>query len=424
MTTDEYFLSTANPVANADQRDLEAKALRLLERPELQKARAVASFLWREVMEHPARDQMSRFDGMIDEYMFHYALRTVSSDACRPTVLRFMTPPHRWFGRDVPGSRWAGDSPDFTYRIIPVAHGSRYEIRGWATCANPPTVNYALMSDNTAAPGIMGLVDSLDVPTDGNGHFVITVDASPAEGRKNHLQTQPGAHQIWIRDALGDWLNQTPNALRIQRLAGEDRAPPSEEELAQRAAKGLLDGVYYAYYATRSTAARAPNQLDPPASSAPFGGMATQFTAKVNIVLADDEAMVITASGSGALFRNAVLHDLFLLSLDYWSRTGSLNMNQMAADADGRFTYVVAHEDPGVRNWLDTGGLRQTIFGQRWQAFRRDGSTETPTISARVVKLRDLEAALPTGVRRIDAAGRREQVAEREAGFKRRFIDR
>jgi hypothetical protein len=43
----------------------------------------------------------------------------------------------------------------------------------------------------------------------------------------------------------------------------------------------------------------------------------------------------------------------------YWSRTGSMNMSQMAAESDGSFTYVVAHQDPGVYNWLDTGGLHR-----------------------------------------------------------------
>jgi hypothetical protein len=61
-------------------------------------------------------------------------------------------------------------------------------------------------------------------------------------------------------------------------------------------------------------------------------------------------------------------------------------MTQMAEDADGHYTYVVAHQDPLVHNWVDTGGLRGTILWHRWQAFPRDSSGETPAISARTVK--------------------------------------
>jgi hypothetical protein len=423
MSPDQYFLSAENTLATTDQREVEDVALRVIERPELQKAKALATHLWREVAHYADRDQMSRFEGMIGEFVFHNALRAANCDPNVPRVSRFMAPAHHWFGRDVPGSRWAGDSPDFIYRIISVGHGGRYEIRGRATCAKPPTVNYALMSDNTAAPVILGLLDSLDMRFEANGDFVITVDERPADGRANHIQTVPGAYQIWVRDALGDWVGQSPNALRIDRLNAPDRPPLSEDEVAQRAARNVVDGLYYAYFCTRVTTALEPNVLHGPESSGPMGGMATQRSCRAYVSLEPDEAMIITTTAARALFRNAVLQDVFMLSLDYWARVNSLNMAQMAADEDGRFTYVIAHEDPGVHNWLDTGGLRRVIFGQRWQAFARDRAPEEPQVSARIVKFRDLDTALPDGVRRIDSAGRREQIAARAAGFRRRFLD-
>jgi hypothetical protein len=255
------------------------------------------------------------------------------------------------------------------------------------------------------------------------GEFTITLDHEPAAGRPNHIQTRPGADHLLIRDALGDWLGQGPNALRIRRIDAAHRAPLSDEELAQRAAHTLLESFYYTYYCTRSGSGQPPNQLRPPSSSAAFGGMATQWGTKGNLCLEDDEALVVTANSAGALFRNVVLTDAFFMSLSYWSRTTSLNMRQMAADQDGRFTYVVSHLDPGIHNWLDTCGLRRTIFGHRWQAFPPGHSGETPAFSARLVKFGDLEAALPPGVQRINDAGRRAQIAGRESGFKRRFID-
>lgn len=423
MANDAYFLSAQNPLATVDQRELEDRALRLLERPELKRARAIISVLWRNAAAYPARDQMERFEAMIDEYMFYHALRGANGDACDPKIVHLMSPPHRGFGRDLPGSRWGGDSPDFIYRLIPITHGASYEICGRPTCDDPPTVNYALMADTTAAPVTQSLLDSLDQTTDESGAFVITIDATQAEGRTNHLQTKPGADHIMIRDALGDWLTQTPNALRIRRIEAPDCAPLSDEELAQRAARNLLEGSYYSYYCSQSGSGQAPNALRAPMSSGAFGGMATQWGTKGNLCLEEDQALIVTANSAGAAFRNVALTDVFYVSLNYWSCTGSLNMTQMAADEDGLLTYVVAPQDPGVHNWLDTGGLRQTIFAHRWQAFARGGASETPTLSARVVKFRDLANELPLGVRRIDAVGRREQIARREAGFHRRFSE-
>ena len=423
MTSDTYFLSAENPIATVDQRELEATALRLLTRPELQRARAIATLLWRSAVAHPARDQMTRFENMIDEYVFYYSLRAANSDACYPKIARIMAPRHRWFGRDVPGSRWGGDSPDFIYRFFPTAHGGRYELRGRPTCDHPPLASYALMANNTAAPVTHGLLDGSEMTTEANGEFVMSIDAEPAQGRANHLQTQPGADHLLIRDALGDWLTQKPNSLRVRRLDDPDRAPLPDEELAPRAARNLLECLYYTYYCTQSGSGQPPNQLRAPSSSAAFGGMATQWSTKGNLCLEDDEALIVTANSAGALFRNVTLTDAFHMSLNYWSSTSSLNMTQMAADEDGHFTYVVAHQDPGVHNWLDTGGLRRTIFGHRWQAFPRNVSGETPTILARAVKFINLDKELPQGIKRIDVTARREQIARREIGFKRRFID-
>jgi hypothetical protein len=423
MSQPRYILSAENPIATVDQCEVETLAIRMLSRPELQRARSTATLLWRNAVAHPARAQMNRFDNMIDEYVFHYAFRAANSDGRRPRIARFMAPAHRWFGRDVPGSRWAGDSPDFIYRLIPIEHGGNYRLYVRPTCNEPPLATYALMADTTAAPVTQGLLDSLDMSADVDGTCTISVGPDPAAGRPNHLQTRPGADHLLIRDALGDWLTQRPNELHVQRLDRTSGPSPSDEELAQRAARTLLESLYYSYYCTRSGSGQPPNHIRAPSSSGAFGGMATQWGSKGNLCLEDDEALIVTTTAAGALFRNVMLTDAFHMSLNYWCHTSSLNMQQMQADRDGRFTYVVAHRDPGVHNWIDTTGLRQTIFGHRWQAFPRDHSGESPTVSANLVKFSALEAELPPGVHRIDAAARQTQQAQREAGFRRRFID-
>lgn len=412
---------SGNPLATADQREVEDRALALLERPELQRARTIATMLWQSVAAWPARDQADRFANMIDEYMFHHAFRAANGDPARPMVARFMAPAHHWFGRDLPGSRWAGDSPDFIYRTVPIAHGGRYVIEGRATCDLPPSVNYSLMADSTAAPVTLTLLDSLDMDIAADGSFAITIDENPAEDRRNHIQTRPGADFLMIRDALGDWLAQSANALTVRRL--DSAEPLSEDAMAQRAAKIAIEGVYYTYYCTRSGNGQPPNQVRPPMSSAAFGGMATQAGTKGNLELQPDDALIVRCNAAGAAFRNVTLTDAFHMSVEYWNRTSSFNMTQMAPDEDGDFTFVVAHRDPGVHNWLDTGGLVRTIFGMRWQAFDRSGEPNEPWLTVEHVKFDDLERSLPGGVARIDAAGRAKQLADRQAGFVCRFSE-
>ena len=412
-----------NPLATQAQRAVEDKAMALLARPEMERIRQVVTLLWNNATAWPSRDQRDRFQPMIDEYMFHHAMRAGNADADHPQATRFMAPPHHWFGRDVPGSRWAGDSPDFIYRTIPIAHGGRYEIHGTQSCTVAPTVNYSLMDNNSAAPVTQAILDSLDMAVAADGSFVITVDGEPAKGRKNHLQTRPGADFIMVRDAFGDWLNQSANSLEVTRL-NPDAGPKSEDDMARHLAKIAVDGVYYSCYITHSGNATGPNELRPPMSSGAFGGMPTQWGCKANLALDDDQALIVRSNAAGAQFRNLVLTDAFHISIEYWSRTSSLNMDQMVPDEDGDFTFVVSSRDPLIHNWLDNGGVRRTQFGQRWQAFTREAPNPDPWMTSRVVRFADLERELPGGVRRIDAGGRAAQIAARQAGFARRFEDK
>ena len=411
-----------NPVATTDQRDLEGRALELFARPELERARGVASQLWRQVMAHPAGEQLALFDDAMEEYAFHWVLRAVNGDASHPKVLRLMQPGARWFGRDVPGSRWGGDCPDFTYRIIPVSGDSRYELRVRPTCDRPPTVTYALMA-NAPTATMSGTVDGRDVPAESDGSYVITAGGEPADGRLSHLEVPPGDHYVMVRDAIGDWLEVTPNAIEVERLDPPAREPLSDDEIAARAAQLVADGVFFAYWTARSGFGAPPNTVRQPRSSGAMGGLAMQAGSSGNLRLAADEALVLTANGAGAAYRSFALLDVYYRSLEYWRRPTSLNMDQMAPDDDGGFTMVVAHEDPGVHNWLDTCGWEVLQWGHRWQAFPPEGPTETPALECRVVRFDDLDAALSPGVPRLTAAERGEQLARRAAGFASRFAE-
>lgn len=421
MTDLKPLIPGGNPIASAEQRLLEDRAMRLVADPLVRRARAMAGLLFGRVHLATPAEHMRRFDDAVDEYVFHYAMRAVASDGEYPVIVRFMTPPHHWFGRDVPGSRWAGDSPDFCYRIVTAVHGNRYVLRGRASCPRPPTSHYALMADNSAAPTILSLLDGLDIMMGSDGCFEITIGPEPADGRANHIQTSPGAYQIWVRDALQDWVAQSPNLLSIEKIGAPARDPLSDDELARWMDRSIRDGIYYSYYMTATATVKQPNAIMPVESSGAFGGMASQYSTGAMFQIEDDEALILTTNPAGALFRNAVLTDVFMNSLDYREHTSSLNSEQMAPDEEGTFTYVLARRDPGVHNWLDPVGLRQTLFGHRWQSFAGGAAKEIPAIAGRLVKFADLERELPPGVRRIDAAGRERQIAARREGYDARF---
>jgi hypothetical protein len=421
---DGYFLSDTNPCANVDQREVEDVAMRLIRRPEVERARADASVLWRSVAEYTAGPQMARFEEMMDDYTFNYALKAANGDPTRPRVLRSYVPSANWFGRDVPGSRWGGDNPDNAYRLIPIAAEGRYEVHGRRMSGGIANVTYTLVG-NSATSVTLSALDDRDVKLESDGSFVISVDARSPDNLVNHIQNKPGALFLFIRDASGDWQQETPNALRVKRLDTGPGAEVSQVDMARLAAKYMVSDVYLLYWFTRLNYNMPINFMREPRGSGPVGGLRSQMGSQGTIRLSDDEAMIITSTSGGAAYRGLVLHDIWYRAIEYWKRQSSLNTAQMVPDADGRYTFVVAHTDPGVANWLDTGGLGEVFALHRWQGLPPEGSGHAlPTIQSQVIKLKHLENGLPSGVQRMSAADRKRSLIARLAAYQRRFADR
>lgn len=420
MVRDDYFLSATNPVANVDQRHVEDLAREIVARPEMRAGAEKAGYLWKAVVQYTAGPQMSRFDGMLAECAMNYALKG-ALDPEHPRIVRLLQPPGRWFGRDMPGSRWGGDNPNNAYRLAPIAHGARYELRGRPMPGGVANVTYTLVA-NTATSVTLASLEDRDVVRAADGSFVITIDDRPANGRPNHLQTQPGVKFLFVRDSMNDWAVETPNALRIERLDPPTRGPLDIADMAQFAARHMVDDVYLLYWFTRLNYGFPPDRMNEPRGSGGVGGLRSQMGSQGLIRLKDDEAMVITASEAGAAYHDFILHDVFYLTIEYWKRQTSLAAGQMAKDADGRCTFVVAHEDPGVHNWVDTGGLYELYALRRWQGLPREGGPE-PQITSRVVPLKDIESALPAGVKRVTREERAAQLSQRHRDFWRRFAE-
>jgi hypothetical protein len=63
-------------------------------------------------------------------------------------------------------------------------------------------------------------------------------------------------------------------------------------------------------------------------------------------------------------------------TFDYLHRQVSLNRRQTVPESDGSFRMVVAAEDPGLPNWLDTEGRSFGLVFFRYML--PEGEIETP----------------------------------------------
>ncbi|MEH6593709.1 MAG: DUF1214 domain-containing protein, partial [Halioglobus sp.] len=126
--------------------------------------------------------------------------------------------------------------------------------------------------------------------------------------------------------------------------------------------------------------------------------------------LAPDKAMVIEVTPPTAAYWSfqTYTHAWFDAG-NYADRTTSINMEQVHTSPDGKVWLVLAHEDPGVPNWLDTEARREAIITHRW--MKAEGE---PELRVQLVSFSDLRDYLPAEMPRVSVEERRQQIEIRQ----------
>ena len=234
-----------HPIATAQQHAHELAVLELISHPTVTEAYRRVAAHWLDLAE-PSDAMRECFDWAFREIMFSAAIWSSNQDPLRPKVTCITRLAHAVQGREIPGSRWGIDNPDSIYRVIPISGDERCRING-RVGANRMTENHFTLWDEK-----MGTVDVLNGRTmalEADGAFTITVDSSPANGRPNHVQSAPEAHEFYIRDVMLDWSLDDPNHFTIERLGSEPTTPPRTiDEQAQLTADFML---HYADFTRR-----------------------------------------------------------------------------------------------------------------------------------------------------------------------------
>lgn len=406
-----------HPVATPMQHEHELAALELVEHPRVVQAYREVGARWLDRAQ-PSEPQRAWFDAAFEEVMFSAAIWSSNQDPLRPKVTCITRLEHEVDGHRIPGSRWGIDNPDSIYRVIPISGDERYEIRG-RVGADRMTENYFTLWDEN-----MGTVDVLNGRTmavEDDGSFVITVDKEPAGDRPNHVQSGPSAHEFYIRDVLLDWGRDDPNHFEIVRL-GEAPATPARtvDEQAELTARFMEHYADFTGKMAYGAMKRPANDFALAWSADHTGGLRNQVYVGGRYEITDDEAFVVDVSDGGAEYFTVPIATMWGTTLDIVDRTASLNKAQAEPNPDGTYTFVIAGQDPGVHNWIDTCGLSDGHLTLRMAEFPEGGAREDLSATGRVVHLDDLDKALPEAPR-VDAAGRAAQLAERRAAYLRRL---
>ena len=289
------------------------------------------------------------------------------------------------------GRRFYGDNPDAIYQSTTIDPALAYRIRANMTGAvyTSFTVEGGGSLDTRYPPGrvVSSLNDTkFGVASDGSYELIASVE--PRSGPGAWLPLAPDACSIVTRhyfegDAPVDRRLAIPIEIEIEPIASIGREPSASRSSAGsgvddaavasgiRRVENFVRGLSLDYGKNGPAidfASQEPNRFGPPSGWHGESGQGPidQSNLWAPFELGEGDALVIEGRFPRCRFANLVVWNRHLQSLGRPGTRASLNRRQTRLDTDGRFRIVVAHEDPGAPNWLDTGGERTGVVFVRY----------------------------------------------------------
>ncbi|GAA4489165.1 hypothetical protein GCM10023094_50320 [Rhodococcus olei] len=348
----------------------------------------------------------------VDEMSLAQCIQVVNSDPDRPRIS----------STAMFGARYAQDNPDTAYRGAALAGDSAYKIHGKRNTTTYLAFQLVdgIYGENGQTPASLAVIDGTQLDVSPDGTFDITLDASPAEGRRNHIQLPADSRKLKliVRDTYTDW-NAVPAELTIDRISGPPKQPEASKQDKARRCADLIRAAtpYWDGFMQRFHAPVPANTLLPIRPSTP-GGLTGQTSTVGRFDLRPDQALVLTVDPHGAEYMGFQTGSDWYMSINYANHTSSLNNKQARPNPDGSITYVLSASDPGVANWIDTANHPTGLTQIRWHGLPQPiPAGYQPT--ARVVNLSELSSALPADT--PTTTDRAAQIAERQSQVRARF---
>ena len=325
----------------------------------------------------------------------------------------------KWVRHPDSTSKYGAENADNIYHFSKIRSDLRYRISGRRNTATAFLLEtkegYMQLGDVEN----YSTLDSEAMTVAPDGTFEIILSAEDPGGAPNWVPLHADATQVLIRQYLCDWETEVPAEFEIVCLDTEGESP--EPLRPAPIARKLADAAHWIETTIRvwnewsvGYRERRKDGVLAPAENY-VGGADDIFYGNDAYVLAPDEAIVIESDVPDARYWHYQLVDAWLASMDYTNGQTSLNHTQLHIDADGKVRVVIAHRDPGVPNWLDTGGHLEGLI-----QYRYIWANDNPQPTIRTLKLGEVRAALPADTPLVTLEARREAIARRQAHIRRR----
>ena len=277
------------------------------------------------------------------------------------------------------------DNPDTRYAFSAIDDSKTYRLVGTRGEAAYVGLTFGTPIGKGAVGGRTGTtvqahVDQFDLGPNGEVDILIVPEGQAADYQvDNVILVPPGTGQLAVRETFFDRVNDKPADLRIE-LVGE--VPPPILGVEEIAGKLEFAALFVQFVAATAVnmwhdTEGNVNRLGGTAGSEHVSAQEDEVRSHSNAemtyhggrwVLGEDEALVVTVHNppNEFLYWGLTTASAWMESLDYRYTTTCLNNHTAERSADGDWRLVISPRDPGVANWIDTGGRKEGYMIVRW----------------------------------------------------------
>ena len=261
------------------------------------------------------------------------------------------------------------DNPDAYYQNACLS--GEHDYRLWGTRGSAHYLGLGTYYGNygsSARSGRSGYVNVDDLELAEDGGFEVIISSKPQEG--NWLPMELDSAMLIVRQFFLDKASEQRADLHIERIGAENPHPldPQALDRALQESAAFVKGTAGLFADWAEMFAEKPNELNTMSDAVRDSAHSdpNQIFYHGSWRLAQDEALVISATPPECLYWNFQLNNYWMESLDYRYHPITVNKHSAALEPDGSFRIIVARRDPGVGNWIDTAGHTHGTMGLRW----------------------------------------------------------